>query len=117
MREIKFRLWDGTEILNEAVVLSTQGVTVRHMGGVRTPEATMLGNNKKYIYMQYIGLKDKHGDTEVYEGDIIDDNGYITGNIYEIQPRTTDLVIDGMGTSTWRDTESAAISRGFHYAK
>lgn len=70
--------------------------------------------------MQFTGLKDKTSElAEVYEGDIIDSEGKIKGNIYEspqIYKEGTDLLIEGMGTEKWRNTESVAMGRGCKYA-
>jgi hypothetical protein len=65
---------------------------------------------------QYTGLKDKNDLTEIYEGDIIDIDGTVRGNIYETPIRqATDLVIEGLGTKAWRDTEQKAMERGCRY--
>lgn len=62
--------------------------------------------------MQYIGLKDKSGLQEVYEHDIINNNGEIKGNIYQMDKGKTDFVIQGFGTKNWCKTYKEAIYRG-----
>ena len=69
---------------------------------------------------QYTGLYDKNGVTKIFEGDIIRLDGTIGGNIYEekeLLKDTTNLIIKGVGTSSWATTEQEAIMRGCHYAE
>lgn len=70
---------------------------------------------------QYTGLKDKKKDlTDIYEGDILGENGLVKGNIHEtpeLLEEGTNIVIAKMGTDEWRDSEQEAIRRGCNYAQ
>lgn len=68
-----------------------------------------------FIPMQSTGIKDSDGLTEVYEGDIIDSNGIVIGNIYENEPRNTDLIIQGFAKKAWDATVKEAMERGCFY--
>jgi len=106
MREIKFRVWDKEDerfAKNSHLVFDFDG----NIFNLQTGE-----DEKELILLQYTGLKDKNGLTEVYEGDIIDSNGKVKGNIHETSKEKADLVIQGFGTKTWCSTYKKAMDRG-----
>lgn len=124
MREIKFRAWwKDAEIMEDVISFSEGEVSILvplkpNSLGQKYERQTL--DEGEYEIMQFTGLKDKTGVVEVYEGDIIDSEGNIKGNIYEspqIYEKGVDCLIEGMGTKTWRDTESVAMGRGCKYAE
>lgn len=121
-REIKFRAWNPEKKMFGYVTLSPRSV------GVPSSDIFMRSSyGADYISFQHIedwqqftGLLDKNGVAEIYEGDIIDSEGIIKGNIYEspqIYEEGVDCVIEGMGTKAWRNTESIAMGLGCKYAQ
>jgi hypothetical protein len=115
-REIKFRAW-----LNGRKMLVTN---YDFVNGFATGIGWDVQEGEDEISWltrdieQFTGLRDKNGLTEIYEGDILSPEGEKVANIHEKKDRQgIDLVITGMGTRTWRDTEQEAIKRGCRYAQ
>ena len=121
-REIKFRAWNK----EDKIMVDLQKITPLALNDMMNTQLNLQGRSGLFIpffkeleLMQYTGLKDRNGLTEIYEGDIIDGEGNIKGDIYgnNLDKKETDLVIQGFGTKTWCETYSRAILRGCKNAK
>ena len=123
VNEIKFRAWDNEgamQYFNLKDVASNyscpEGYFIPNAFG-RIDGMNVDIFEKDIILMQYTGLKDKENLKEIYEGDIIDKEGNIKGNIYEMDKKETDFIIQGLGTKTWCKTYNEAIHRGCQNAE
>ena len=134
MREIKFRVWD--RVLGMWCIYKPHPEYHIHLY-YSTRDDGVTGNSEfqyciesdDFDVMQYAGLKDKGGLTDIYEGDIIDGTtGEVKGNIYECPKAQVyesqefaklgfDIVVKEMGTRAWRNTESALVELGCKYAQ
>lgn len=105
MREIKFRQWSSDRF---------------HYWGCNADNFTgPLSNRLDIPSEQFTGLHDKNGKglQEVWEGDIISEEGLIKGNIHETNERGSDLLIPRMGTKAWNVAYKKAVDRGFDFAE
>ena len=119
-REIKFRIWSAGTNAGEMIYLDRLNLTGDSVGWADDENGNEYEFSDKCPLMQFTGLHDKNSLKELYEGDIIDADGKLKGNIYEspqIYQEGIDCLIEGMGTEAWRNTESIAMGRGCRYSK
>lgn len=113
MREIKFRAWNGKEIVDlQAITPLALDDNMNNQLAMRGESGLFIPFSDEIKLMQYTGLKDMNGVAEVYECDIIDESGLIVGNIYEVDKRKADFIIQGFGTKAWCETYRRAILLG-----
>lgn len=124
MREIKFRAYSTVngKMWPVRSILGPREYTPE--GSVQLARENNLGDDglvdtRLVHLMQYTGLKDKNGDNEIYECDIIDTDGNVIGNQYEtpaLLKEKTNLLVQGFGTKAWLTTYTQAVERGCHDA-
>jgi len=69
--------------------------------------------------MQFTGLHDKNAHNDIYEGDIIDIEGNVIGNVYETEETytgRTNCIVATMAADSWGSFVKEAIERGCQYA-
>ena len=130
-REIKFELWD---VKNKMMIRYEDEIgddisMCPFTGSLYKDYALCFDNDREveYIKRQFTGLKDKSSLIDIYEGDIISTRGEIIGNIYETDAEIYKAgnvlksgfacIVEGLGTSKWRDTEQRLLECGCKYAE
>lgn len=88
-REIKFRAWNGTKMID------LYAVTPFALDKGLDIDGLFIPFSNEYRLMQYTGLKDKNG-KEIYEGDIVKEAKYIGGNFIETLYTNFEVIYHGV---------------------
>ena len=83
-REIKFRAWDGEQMRYEFLVARPQSVDVLSIL-MDEDFAKKWYGLKEWKVMQFTGLRDKKGNKELYDGDIIAHSSRNGGNPHVVK--------------------------------
>lgn len=127
MRDIRFRAWaTKDEQMYYDVWFDHLEVFAYGEMGDESNEVIVIGDrtdNTMFQYielMQFTGLLDKNGLTEIYEGDIIGVDGVKKGNIYEnesLLQKETDLIIPSITSKDWQAIYIEAMGRGCRHSE
>jgi len=109
-RIIKFRALSNGKLYQTQVINFRGKTALIDVDGWAIPQWCKVEE-----FVQYTGLKDKKTLTDIYEGDIIDMEGNIRGNIYEspeVYKALTTCVVAGMGYEDWENTKQRLVRQG-----
>ena len=117
MREIKFRAWGNKKNEPARMFNMVDLIILDGDEDCSVCESHSLDSLEHVTLMQFTGLTDKNGVEEVFERDIIGEDGFIRGNIYEnqVQQRPTDLIIPSITGEDWPAAIESAMARGIDY--
>lgn len=91
MRELKFRVWDGYEMLSLSMAHTIGLICIQH-DDKDSKWSNLLDSNYEHIkIMQFTGVTDKNG-AEIYEGDIVS-----VKDLKRVGAYTTEVIYSGQG--------------------